>query len=233
MGAKLVIFVDIFGCGWASFSKLGSKTIFIGFPTPDPQKPDENLRFFKDFTFSARSLWTSILGRFFVHSDPRSDENRSPEASERDPKKDTKRYCVWKLRDRFCIDFGTQLGSWGGVREGRFGHFFRSWSCLGGKMAPGCPKSASKTDFGPILVDLGTIFNEFLMLLPPFLLALKRELSVEFGPLCRSRGYCYVLPSCGNSLTIHSQNPFIEARWRRWPEGQLDILIAFRGALSH
>ena len=31
--------------------------------------------------------------------------------------------------------------------------FLCSWSCVGGKMAPGCPKSASKTDFGPILVD--------------------------------------------------------------------------------
>ena len=47
-------------------------------------------------------------------------------------------------------------------------------------MAPGCPKSASKTDLGPILVDFWSIFNEVLMLLPPFLLALKRELSVEF-----------------------------------------------------
>ena len=137
-------------------------------------------------------------------------------------KKIQKSIAFGRLRGRFCIDFGTQLGSGGGVRERRFGRFLRSWGGLGGKMAAGCPKSASKTDFGPILVDFWPIFDEFLMLLPLFLLALKRELSVEFGPLCRSRGYCYVLPSCGNSLTIHSQNPFIEARWRRWPEGQLD-----------
>ena len=60
-------------------------------------------------------------------------------------------------------------------------------TALGGKMAPGCPKSASKTDFGPILVDFWGIFDDFLMLLPPFLLALRRELSVEFGLLCPSR----------------------------------------------
>ena len=89
-------------------------------------------------------------------------------------------------------------------------------------MAAGCPKSASKTDFGPILVDFGSIFDEFLMLLPLFLLALKRELGIEVGLLFRYRGYWCVLPSCVISLTIHSQNPFIEARWRRWPEGQLD-----------
>ena len=50
-----------------------------------------------------------------------------------------------------------------------------------------------------------SIFKDFLMFLPPFVLALKREMIVEVGLLCRYKGYCYVLPCCTNSLTIHSQ----------------------------
>ena len=116
----------------------------------------------------------------------------------------------------FGVDFASILGPnldpGGGVRERRFGRFLRSWGGLGGKMAAGCPKSASKTDFGPILVDFWSIFDEFLMLLPLFLLALKRELGIEVGLRFRCRGYSCVLPSCVISLTIHSQNPFIEAQ---------------------
>ena len=90
---------------------------------------------------------------FAPFSDPGSDENRSPEVSERDPKKDTKKYCVWKASGSILHRFWDPTWILGGVREGRFGRFLRSWSCLGGKMAPGCPKSASKSDFGPIFVD--------------------------------------------------------------------------------
>ena len=157
-----------------------------------------------------------FLSGFASFSDPRSDENWFPEVCERDPQKDTKK--MLRL-EGFGIELawilGPNLDPGGRSAKAVLLFFLCSWSCVEGKMAPGCPKSASKTDFGPIMVDLGSIFNEFLMLLPPFLLALKRELSVEFGPLCRYRGYCCVLPSCANSLSIHSQSPFIEARWRR------------------
>ena len=49
------------------------------------------------------------------------------------------------------------------------------------------PKSASKNDLGTILLGFWMIFDRFLVLLPAFLLAFKRELSVEFGLLLRSR----------------------------------------------
>ena len=49
------------------------------------------------------------------------------------------------------------------------------------------PKSASKNDLEPILQIFWTIFYRFLVLLPAFLLASKRELNVEFGLLFRSR----------------------------------------------
>ena len=63
----------------------------------------------------------------------------------------------------FGVDFASILGPnldpGAGVRERRFGRFLRSWGGLGGKMAAGCPKSASKTDFGPIWVDFQWIFD--------------------------------------------------------------------------
>ena len=166
-------------------------------------------RFWDDFSsiFGPRIRWKSV---------PRGVRTRS----EKECKK------VLRL-EGFGVDFASILGpnlDPGGVRERRFGRFLQSWGGLGGKMAARCPKSASKTDFGPILIDFWLIFDEFLMLLPLFLLALKRELGIEVGLLFRCRGYWCVLPSCVISLTIHSQNPFIEARWRRWPEGQLDII---------
>ena len=182
----LSILEDIFGwwLGIVCEARFEDDFYWISDP-PEPQKTHENLR---DFTFSARSLRTSIWERFLLHfrtPDPiKIGPLRCPNAIR---KKIQKNVAFGRLRGRFCMDFGTQLGSWGGVREGRFERFLRSWSCLGGKMAPGCPKSASKTDFGPIWVDFWSIFNVFLMLLPPFLLALKRELRIEFGLLCRSR----------------------------------------------
>ena len=64
-----------------------------------------------------------------------------------------------RLRCRFCMDFGTQLGSGGGVREGRFGNFLRSWGSLGGRW----PQDAPRTLPRPILNRFGTIFQRFSM----------------------------------------------------------------------
>ena len=87
---------------------------------------------------------------FAAFSDPGCDENQSPKVLERDPKKNTKKYCVWKASGSILHRFWDPTWIRGGVRERRFGRFLRSWNCLGGKMAPGCPKSDFKTDLGPI-----------------------------------------------------------------------------------
>ena len=90
---------------------------------------------------------------FALFSDPRSDENRSPEVSECNPKKE-------KASGSILHGFWDPTWIlWGGVREDRFGRFLHSWSCLGGKMAPGCPKSVSRTDLEAILVDFQWIFH--------------------------------------------------------------------------
>ena len=186
---------------------------------PDPQKTYENLKFFKDFAFSAKSLWKSILGRFLLHfrtPDPmKIGPRRCPNAIR---KKIQKSIAFGRLRGRFCIDFGTQLGSGGGSANAVLDVFCGLGAVLGGRWPQDAPRALPR----PILDRFWSIFVEFLMLLPLFLLALKRELGIEVGLLFRCRGYWCVLPSCVISLTIHSQNPFIEARWRRWPEGQLD-----------
>ena len=100
---------------------------------------------------------------FAPFSDPGSDENRSPEVLERDPKKNTKKYCVWKASGSILHRFWDPTWILGGSAKAVLDIFFRSWSCLGGKMAPGCPKSASKTDLGPIWSDFSKIFNGFLI----------------------------------------------------------------------
>ena len=63
------------------------------------------------------------------------------------------------------MNFWSQLGSPGGVDECRFRWVFGSWGLLGAKMGPRAPKkaqeapkTASKTDFGAILVDFWLIF---------------------------------------------------------------------------
>ena len=58
---------------------------------------------------------------------------------------------------------------------------------LGGPREQDGPKSASKNDLEPILQIGWSIFYRFLVLLPAFLLALKRELNVEFGLRLRVR----------------------------------------------
>ena len=63
---------------------------------PDPQKTYENL-VFKGFCIFCKIALDIDFGSIFASfSDPGSDENRSPEVLERDPKKNTKKYCVWK-----------------------------------------------------------------------------------------------------------------------------------------
>ena len=215
-GAKLAIFGDIFRVWLGIFfgGRFEDDFYSISDP-PDPQKTYENLRFFKDFAFSARSLWTSILGRFLLHFRTRI---RSKSAHRGVRTRPEKRYKKKLHLEGFGVDFawilGPSLDPGGGPRT-PFWAFLALLGSLGGKMAPGCAKSASKTDFGPILVDFWSIFG-------PFFVVLCRRF-FEFGLLSRSRSWHYVLPSCGGSLTTQSQNPFIEARWRRKPEGQLDI----------
>ena len=137
---------------------------------PDPQKTYENLRFFKDFTFSARSLWTSILDRFLLHfrtPDPmKIGPRRCPNAIR---KKNLKSIAFGRLRGRFCIDFGTQLGSWGGPRR-PFWTFFALLELSWGEDGPRMPQERFQdrfwTDFGRFLVDFWSIFC---CSLPPFL----------------------------------------------------------------
>ena len=63
--------------------------------------------------------------------------------------------------------FAPKWGGPGGSVGGPSGDFFGSWGCLGAKMRPRrpkrpqeAPKTASKTDFGTILVD---VWVDFLM----------------------------------------------------------------------
>ena len=175
---------------------------------PDPQKTYENLRFFKDFTFSARSLWTSILDRFLLHF-------RTPDPMKIGPrrcsnairKKIQKSIAFGRLRGRFCIDFGTQLGSWGGSAKAVLDVFCALGAVLGGRWPQDAPRALPR----PILDRFGTIFQRFSM---DFWCSCRRFFW-HSGLLYRSKSFDYVLPSCGGSLTTPSQNPFIEARWRR------------------
>ena len=74
-------------------------------------------------------------------------------------KKIQKKIAFGRLRGRFCMDFGTQLGSGGGVRERRFGHFWRSWALLGGRWPQDAPRALPR----PILDRFWWIFGRFLV----------------------------------------------------------------------
>ena len=148
-GAKLAIFGDIFGVWLGIFfgGRFEDDFYSISDP-PDPQKTYENLMFFKDFAFSARSLRTSILGRFLLHF-------RTPDPMKIGPrrcsnairKKIQKSIAFGRLRGRFCIDFGTQLGSWGGSAKAVLDVSCVLVTVLGGRW----PQDAPRALPGPIL----------------------------------------------------------------------------------
>ena len=138
---------------------------------PEPQKPYENLMFFKDFTFSARSLWTSILGRFLIHFRAPDPKKIGPQrCSNATRKKIQKKIAFGRLQGRFCMDFGTQLGSEGGGPRTQFWAFFGalglSWGEDGPRMRQERFQDRFWTDFGRFLVDVWSIFC---CSLPPFL----------------------------------------------------------------
>ena len=162
LGATLAILEDIFGwwLGIVCEARFEDDFYWISDP-PDPQKTNENLMFFKDFTFSARSLRTSIWERFLLHfrtPDPiKIGPLRCPNAIR---KKIQKNVAFGRLRGRFCMDFGTQLGSWGGgSAKAVLNVFCALGAVLGGRWPQDAPRALPR----PILDRFGLIFCGFSM----------------------------------------------------------------------
>ena len=141
-GAKLAIFGDIFRVWLGIFfgGRFEDDFYSISDP-PDPQKTYENLRFFKDFAFSARSLWTSILGRFLLHFRARIRSKSAHRGVRTRPEKRYKKNCIWKASGSILHGFWDPAWIRGGVRERRFGHFWRSWALLGGRWPQDAPRA--------------------------------------------------------------------------------------------
>ena len=82
---------------------------------------------------------------------PKSMKNRSKEQSK-----------FWSnfgsIFHRFFVDFGLHVGPPRGGRTGGRAHFWCSCWLLGPRWPPDPPKTASRTNFGPILVDFWTMF---------------------------------------------------------------------------
>ena len=88
----------------------------------------------------------------------------------------------------FGVDFAwiliRNLAPGGGSAKTALDVFCALGAALGGRWPQDAPRALQRQ----ILDRFGTIFGRFLMLLPPFLFALKREVNVEFGLLCLSKG---------------------------------------------
>ena len=125
---------------------------------PDPQKTYENLKSLKDFAFSARSLWTSILGRFLIHfrtQDPmKIGPQRCPNAIRKKIQKDI-------AFGSFGIDFASILGPnldpGGGSAKAVLGIFSALGAVLGGRWPQDAPRALPR----PILDRFWLIFNLF------------------------------------------------------------------------
>ena len=170
-GAKLAIFGDIFRVWLGIFfgGRFEDDFYSISDP-PDPQKTYENLLFFKDFAFSARSLWTSILGRFLLHFRARI---RSKSAHRGVRTRPEKRYKKKLHLEGFGVDFawilGPSLDPGGGSANavlGIFGALGLSWGEDGPRMRQERFQDRFWTDFGRFLIDFLSIFC---CSLPPFL----------------------------------------------------------------
>ena len=109
--------------------------------------------FSHSFLFDVEWFLHRILTTFASFSDPRSDRNRSPEVSERDPKKDTNKCCVWKAS-------GSILhGSWGGSANSVSNVFCALGAVLGGRWSQDAPRALPR----PIWDRFGMIFDRFSM----------------------------------------------------------------------
>ena len=126
--------------------------------------------FFKDFTFSARSLWTSILGRFLLHFRARIRRKSAHRGVRTRPEK---RYKKKLHLEGFGVDFAwilePSLDPGGGSANavlGIFGALGLSWGEDGPRMRQERFQDRFWTDFGRFFVDFWSIFC---CSLPPFL----------------------------------------------------------------
>lgn len=142
-GAKLAIFGDIFRVWLGIFfgGRFEDDFYSISDP-PDPQKTYENLRFFKDFAFSARSLWTSILGRFLLHFRARIRRKSAHRGVRTRPEK---RYKKKLHLEGFGVDFawilGPNLDPGGGSAKAVLGIFCALGALLGGRWPQDAPRA--------------------------------------------------------------------------------------------
>ena len=155
----MAIFEDIFGWWLGIFSKLGSKTIFTGFPTPRILKKHVKTKGFERILYflqdrSARRFWVD----FAPFSDPRSDENRSPEVSERDPKKNISK-CVWKASGSILNRLWDPTWILGGSPKAVLGVFCPLGTVLGGRWPQDAPRALPR----PIWNRFWSIFRRFSM----------------------------------------------------------------------
>ena len=147
-----------------------------------------------------------------------------------------KKICV-KMRTKtakieFSSNFASNLGPKWGVPTLGFWSIFGSWGVPGSKMAPrALPRTIWNRFckfFGRFSIDFwcscrrfflhwsaNSMLNSVCDFVPEVstmsfqMFSMLHHLRATFKKICAS--------------SIHSQHRFIEARWRRWPEGQLDI----------
>ena len=145
------------------FFEARFEDVFYSISDPtDPQKTCEPDVFLRFCIFSKIAPDIDFGPIFAPFSDPTSDESRSPEVSERDPKKDQNTVAFGRLKGRFCMDLGIQLGSWGGPRR-PFLTFFALLELSLGEDGPRMPQEPFQdrigTDFCQFLVDFQWIFD--------------------------------------------------------------------------
>ena len=142
-------------CGPPAFqlrSKIVKKT------SPDRSKIRQNLdqhldRILMDFGTNLGRFWEGFGGQVGTKLGPHATKTR--------PQNQSKKVLLFgRPPDRFWMDFGSQVGPQQGKDIFDFPSIFGSWGLLGAKMGPRgpkepqeAPKTASKTDFGFILMD--------------------------------------------------------------------------------
>ena len=138
-------------------------------------------------------------------------------------KKSSKKWSHFgSLLDRFLIDLGLQLRRPRGSYEMGLGALGVILGHLGAKMAPRPLQEGLGTDFWPIFVDFWTNFGwfyfEFWLIFGPILIDVSTYFGIWLPALLNVWAYvghvAHVTPS---------SNP--KARWRGWPEGQLDMYM--------
>ena len=127
---------------------------------------------FYDFGTNLDRFWEGFGGQVGTMLGPNATDTRAQNQSK-------KLGLFGRPPDRIWVDLGSQVGPRKGIPIFEFLNIFGSWGRLGARMGPGrpkkpeeAPKTASKTDFGAILIDFWLIFWSIFWLVWGFISAL-------------------------------------------------------------